>query len=616
MRQRIILLVLIVLLALALGFVTFPPIVAVWLIKKCGYWFIGAGAVLFGVYLVRSLRGHDWNQEDVGEWWRASIIIVVVAVLLHVQERHEFKIVMDEVVLQGTAMSMHFHREADVAVRAYDFAGNFVALNVHVDKRPLFFPFLLSLVHDLTGYRVANVFWLNGGLTLVFLLLVYLVGRRLGGWAAGTAAILLLATVPLINQNAVGGGFELLNLAMILLVAWLGMRYAELPSDDRLAAFVLGGALLAQVRYESVLFLLPVGATIIYVWWRQRRASLPWVLFLIPMLLVVYPWQYNVFKVTGLAWQLGDVAGATRPFGLQYFYENIGHAMNFFLCFDGSQPNSWLVGIAGTLGVGFFVLSLYKRHQEVFRSHPAEAVFCIFILGLLIHAAFMLCYFWGKWDDPIIRRLSLPTHLLLIFAFVYTLPQLVANRARWSGLSAITLIYIIAFTIPVSARHVYTQENLAARTNNWLAGYIGELGGHHVLAIDSNTGLQWIIHRQSSVTPDAVAKEPGRYLFHYRNRSFDDYFVVQRYGIDFDAHRYYVTVEDDLGDGFKLETIEQRALSPVYIVRLSRVVAIDEEKIKAWQQRHAKTVELTLTQKAEVKKQDADRLSTWLSKLP
>jgi hypothetical protein len=91
---------------------------------------------------------------------------------------------------------------------------------------------------------------------------------------------------------------------------------------------------------------------------------------------------------------------------------------------------------------------------------------------------------------------------------------------------------------------------------------------------------------------------------------------VQRYGIDFDAHRYYVTVEDDLGDGFKLETIDQRALSPVYIVRLSRVVAIDEEKIKAWQQRHAKTVELTLTQKAELKKQDADRLSTWLNKLP
>jgi len=610
---------LIVALAVMLGFVSFRqlPFDAIGLVQWAGYWQVLLVAGLFAFCLWRSLRS-DLRAAWAG-WriWAVPVAVVLaVTAFLHVQERHEFKIAMDEIVLADTAMRMHFARQADAMMRGYDLAGNFSALQAFVDKRPLFFPFLLSLTHDLTGYRVGNVFVLNALLSVAFTGLVFLVGRRLGGAPAGYAGVLLIATIPLVHQNVTGGGFELLNLVMILAALWLGMRWVERPDTDRLGAFVLAGILLAQTRYESALFVVPTGLVILYVWWRQRAVDLAWPVLVAPLFLVILPLHFNVFKVVQATWQLNDVPGAAVPFSPGYFYENVGHALNFFLSTDGYQPNSLLVSLVGAAGVGFFGLVLYREHRDIFQTRPAEAVFCLFTLGLMAHGVFMLCYFWGHFDDPIIRRLSLPAHLLFVLSFLYIYPRLVAHRARWTGLMVVTVAYTFACTIPVTAMHRYAQENFAARTNAWLSDFIDRLGDKPALAIDNGSALQWLIHRQSSIAVDAVAQRPEAYLFHFKNHSFNPFLVVQRMGADFDNGTRFPTMDDDLGDGFQLETVAEKSFSPVYHIRISRVVGVDEAKVKAWAQRRAKAVQLTPEVKAIIGKSDAAAVDRWFKMLP
>src|SRR5450432_4297934 len=87
--------------------------------------------------------------------------------VLLVHETFGFKIGMDEIMLLGTSMSMHLDKTVLVPVRGNDIQGTFAILDGMMDKRPLFFPFLVSLLHDLTGYRPANAFVLNGTLTFV-----------------------------------------------------------------------------------------------------------------------------------------------------------------------------------------------------------------------------------------------------------------------------------------------------------------------------------------------------------------------------------------------------------------------------------------------------------------
>jgi hypothetical protein len=542
--------------------------------------------------------------------------MLAAAVFLHLYERHEFKIVMDEVVLQDTAMNMHFHREAAATVRGYELSGNYTSLVFYIDKRPLFFPFLLATLHDFTGYRIANAFVLNGLLSVAFVTLVFLVGRRVAGLGGGVAVVVLIVSVPLVHQNAVSSGFELLNLVMIVATLWFGMRYAERPDCDRLGAFIFSGILLAQTRYESALFILPVGVVILHVWWRQRRIDLDWPVLVAPLLLVIVPLHFNVFKLAAASWQLSDGPGADTPFSLRFFYDNVGHAMNFFLCTNGTEPNSLLVSVLGVIGVGFFVLVLYREYRGIFTSRPAEAVFSIFLLGLMVHTVLMLCYFWGQFDDPIIRRLSLPSHLLLVFAFVFVFPRLCRHAARWRALVAVAGVFMIGWTLPALAMHRYTQENFAARTNAWLSDFIDGLGDDSVLAIDNASSLQWLIHRKSGITVQRLAEKPDNYLFHFRNQSFQHFLVVQRVGSDFDHASDFPSVDDDVGDGLTLETVAQRAFSPIYRIRVSRVVAIDEEKLKAWAQRRLKAAPLTPEMKSAVKKGDSAALDRWFNMLP
>ena len=109
-------------------------------------------------------------------------------------------------------MSMHFSRTVLTPFRGSDIQGAYVIIEGMMDKRQLFFPFLVSILHDLIGYRPSNAFVLNGILVFVFLPLVNAAGRRLAGRMAGWLGVVLFAGLPLLAQNATGGGFELLNI--------------------------------------------------------------------------------------------------------------------------------------------------------------------------------------------------------------------------------------------------------------------------------------------------------------------------------------------------------------------------------------------------------------------
>jgi len=253
------------LLAVLLGFVAIPDEAGLRLVIYGGYWVILVTVAVFAWALWRSLRttGSLLPATKRERWtWLA---VAAAAGLLLVHEAYGFKVLMDEAMLLGTSMTMHLEKKALVPMRAHDIIGHFQLLDGQLDKRPLLFPFLVSLLHDLTGYRPENPWVLNTLLTFVFMGLVHLIGRRLTGRdSGGLAAVLLLAGLPLLAQNATGAGFELLNLTMLAASLWLGMRWLERRDADTLTAFCYAGILLAQVRYESVIFIHPIGLLVLW----------------------------------------------------------------------------------------------------------------------------------------------------------------------------------------------------------------------------------------------------------------------------------------------------------------------------------------------------------------
>ena len=562
--------------AVAIGFYSLPDKVAILAVSKTGFWFVLVAFVIWVWALWRTfsqdLRVSKWRDFD----WPSAVVVAVGGTILLVHETSGFKIVMDEIMLLGTSMSMHLDKVATTPMRGHDIQGAFVIIDGIVDKRPLFFPFLVSLVHDFTGYRPGNAFAVNAGLTFVFLGLVFALGRMLAGRVAGWLGVALFSGLPLLAHNSTGGGFELLNLTMIAATLRLGVRWIERRDDAALTAFCFSGLLLAQVRYESVIYLLPVALLVLWGWWREGRPLLPWPVMIAPLLMVHYPMQHRIFQVRESAWEMFSQPGYTKPFSLSYLGDNLEHAVAFFFATARSQPNSHVLSAFGVLAVVLFGVLLARRLKNLTEQTPAMLATIAFSVGLALQFLLLMCYFWGKFDDPVIRRLSLPTHLAMVIAILVAVGEFKQRPAVVRVLLAITVAGLLTRSVPSMAAHAYSQEYLAGRETAWRRAFMAEQKRGDYLMIDNDSTL-WITHRVSS-TPTTVAKTRRTDLaFFLKNRTFSDIYVFQRLKLDPEELGNKIMREgDELGPEFVLETVIEERMHPEHISRISRVKEIKE----------------------------------------
>lgn len=577
--RRLPLLALTSVLAVVLGFFTFSPASALSILTAGGYWAMLGTAAWFAWSLWQLAReSKPWAGLREPAGWAVPALILGCGLLLLVHETYGFKILMDEVMLLGTSMGMHFDKHPLVPVRGHDLQGAFQLLDGLLDKRPLFQPFLVSLLHDLTGYRPENVFALNTALTFVLLGLAYAAGRKLAGREAGILAVLLLTSLPLLAQNATGGGFELLNLVMIMSTLLLGLRYAERRDPGSLQALLLSTVLLAQTRYESVLFLLPVGLLVLWVWWKEQRPVLDWGACVVPLLFLPVALHQKIFSLRESSWELASRPGFDRPFALGYAPENFSHWLNFFFDTTGEHSNSLVLSALGFLALPFCLLAAAKILARLRSATPVQVTVACFTVGFAAHSVLMLCYFWGRFDDPVIRRLSLPLNLWLVLAVVIVVAEMFTQKMIWRVLLALTGLGLFSHSLPSMARHDYSMDYYVGREMEWRREFIAAHPEKDYLFID-NDAIIWITHLVSATPVRQALEHKGIMIFNFRNHTFSAFYVFQRYDVDPATGRLIVQKDFDLGPDYQLETCWERRFTPLTVSRISRVVAIKDGEL-------------------------------------
>jgi hypothetical protein len=183
-----------------------------------------------------------------------------------------------------------------------------------------------------------------------------------------------------------------------------------------------------------------------------------------------------------------------------------------------------------------------------------------------------MCYFWGKFDDAVIRRLSLPTHLAMVVALLAVLPQF-SRPAVMRTLLIVAAIGLLARSVPSMAAHAYSQEYIPGRETAWRRAFMAAQPRPDYLMIDNDSTL-WVTHKVSA-TPTVVAvKRREDIAFHLRNRTFSDVYVFQRLTINPDTGERTLREGDDLGPDFVLETVQEERLQVLTVSRISRVKEI------------------------------------------
>ena len=601
-------------LAAATGFKLVPDAAALTLVSKTGYWCVLAAFVLFVRSLWGTYREDVLKMRDAGLGavdWATVCVVGLGGLILIVHESFGFKIVMDEFMLLGTSMSMHYNRAVVTPIRGADVQGAFTIFEGMMDKRQLFFPFLESIVHDLTGYRPENAFVVNVILTFVFLAMVNALGRKLAGRTAGWLGVALFAGLPLLGHNATGGGFELLNILMVLATMLLGARYIERRDGPSFTAFCYAAMLLTQVRYESAIYLLPVALIILWVWLRDRKATMTWEVLVLPILMIHCALHTRIFDIRSTSWQLQSKPGLTKPFSVSYVADNLVHAVAFLFGKSTDQPNSYVLSALGCAAILFFFLLAARRLKALGRESAISVTTIFFTVGFVAQFALMMCYFWGQFDDPIIRRLALPTLLWMVVAILAVLPEF-PNPAVAKTLLAVACLGILAQGVPSMAAHAYSQENLASLETQWRREFIAAQPTRDYLMID-NDSILWITHRVSATTIGAAIARRKDLAFFMKTHAFSNVFVFQRYEIDPDTGKMTIRDGDELGPDYVLEPVKAERLQTLSQTRLSRLVEIRDGGKVLSKPEPDRTVP---KDKAEIDKARGAYLENFLRRLP
>ena len=159
-------------LVLLLRYRFLPPDDMLHWLREYGYWamwvLVGPGLGIAWRQRARLPLALGRLREEPRWVW---LVLSALALLTLVHEPRLTKINYDEHVLLSISRSMHLEQKAAWVAEAKLIGGSVVPTALIVDKRPVFYPFVLSLVHKATGYRLENMFWLNGALCITFLLL-------------------------------------------------------------------------------------------------------------------------------------------------------------------------------------------------------------------------------------------------------------------------------------------------------------------------------------------------------------------------------------------------------------------------------------------------------------
>jgi hypothetical protein len=572
------------LVSIYLGFLRFSGEEAFDVVAYSGYWCVFMTGLLT-LWALRPLCGE--RLASLREKWHWQDLLSLLAVLatsayMLRSQPMEFKLHMDEPVLAATAKQMHTDRNCFFFTSGYWIQNIYYSHTGAVDKRPLLYPFLVSLIHDLTGYRVSNSFVVNALLLPIFLGVAYNFGRRLWPPYGGYLALGLFTTLPLIPLIATSGGFDLLNVTMIGLTLQVLHRYLGQPNRANQALLLLTAILLAQSRYESALFVVPVGLAILWSWWQARRIEISPVMVLVPLLLIPYALQRTIMKEFSIFWQMqGD---HTEPFSLAYLGENLRHAGYYFFSTNGHLPNSLLLTVLFLAALLAVIMS--GRWRDVFNGGSQQFATLGFAAMVCVNFALLMLYHWGHLDDLAVTRIAAPFLGLQVAMVVLAgrlLPFRVHRPAQWLCLAGVC-IYFMVFTRPILAEYKYVPVVSSERLSDQLLelaarGQADPLKLHPLVI--SQASITASIAGLSSISLQTALRQLPELEWHMRLKTFDEVWILYQLNI-LGAPKVaglgrFPPMQDQVEAHFERTVLEEYTTVDGYALCLARLDRIRDE---------------------------------------
>lgn len=249
--QKLIILFIIICLSLMAGTLIPKKLVAS-IFEYTGYYFILVSFLLWVSCL--STLYFTRLKAILQKHYQGLLLSTLLIVFIFFISPPKFGVLMDETNLVGISMAMYQSKKASLPLRGVNLEYEKPSYMTKVDKRPIFFSFLISLMHSLRGYSAYNGFVVNfiAGVMVLFILYLFIYDHFPRFYAL--LSLLIFASLPNFVTWVTSSGFETLNLFFILFTIYLFSRVVSKKSIQHAELLFLTLVLVSLCRYESVIF--------------------------------------------------------------------------------------------------------------------------------------------------------------------------------------------------------------------------------------------------------------------------------------------------------------------------------------------------------------------------
>lgn len=493
------------------------------------YALFALGLLYVGVRLtaidVAGLR--SWAVSHAAGLALIALVIPVVAVAVE----PSFRVLADEANLVGVSKHLYLKRAAEFATTGKWYYESYWPVGTTTDRRPSLYPFLVSLLHVVRGYRIENAFHVNLAVFAVLLFVAYRLAKALGGELLGLVTALLIGAHPNVLVAARSAGFDLLATCFLVVIAHSFLVASRSPTPRRIAVLVLELCLLANVRYEGIGVLVLAVAMLVFtrIVTLARLRGYGWLYAWLPLLLLPRYWQ-----------QIAKANDHEQPlslslFGFDYLWNNSREFLGILhQPFDPAAPHAPLVLALGS--VGLLLLSVQGARLLRGRAVTWPGLrTAVFVCGLVV-GEWLLCfaYVWGRSLHPAAVRLFLWLDVTLAFLAAVPLVHLgrlcsvpmALQRHRSHALVPLLVAgALLIMGIPAASEARFINALTLTRQTSELYRFFSTQEGRRFVVLTDRPGMYTIrnwgaMDISSQQRHRTLLREHARYLF-------EDIYLVQ-----------------------------------------------------------------------------------------
>jgi hypothetical protein len=457
-----------------------------WFQAYLGYYFCGIATMVTLWFLYRNWEASNCKLDARAA--RSAFLPVGLALagtfLTLVHQPLQMRVFNDEPAHALVAATMAQERMVTTPLGAYYEGGAILPTDPSPVYRLYYYSFLVSVLHNLTGERVGNLYAINIAACFGLLLLAFQIGRYLSGrWIGGVLAQLLLVGAPLVSHVASSANYDMLNLCLLAAFFLSALNYLKEGSSTRLNLTISLGILLSYCRSESILFLLLLPLVFLLRSWQDQRLHLSFYSLFSPLFLLV------PLAASLIAKQLSDTLSLfythteTGFFSPVYFVSNFKEFISWWFSSAAGDLNSLLLSVLGAGSLLLLPLVVWNHRRATKKidcaqstsNLPLGADLCLCLLWgvLAIHVGMLLFLYWSPTEASAIR-FFLPLTLLSALSVVRVsgwLDRL--TRGRFSRILAVLAFgYFWIFSMPKAARAELSNSSVptynAHRMLDWI----------------------------------------------------------------------------------------------------------------------------------------------------